>query len=546
MSWFVRAAVIRNEFLRLVATGAVRTAFPLVRATLGLQIASHAVRQRRLSRRYGLGPDVAITVWCQETQNRIDRCALSYPATPVALTSGSTSLPKRIPYSRHRLRAIRQASFETVVQAAHVLNIGRPSLFVLTTMHRDKSLSSLLLDIGKEPTLFSALIMPSQCIWKPSILRLVDQYGATAVRLWLMVLSSPTVIYSTNPSTLAVFLNDVIENWDASTQLIRDHANNPSHIDPNATRAIISILTKGWAERLSQIAKLRLPTALDTMVPSIRCYCCWDGGYVTDFLRMIRERLSPQKIGYVPMYSMSTECIQTKTYYVGKEPSYLPIAAGVLYEFLNEGDPDDVSHLLRPNQLKVGKAYSMVVSDAYGLRRYQTEDVFLCVGMVSGLPDLRFLRRRGLSYSFTGEKLTGQQVEEATQRTISAFPELSATSFQTMLIPRSSGSQLPTALPHYVLTIAYAGTRRPAANSAFVARTFDEHLAAINPEFAVKRASGRLGETRGLFVAYDCLATAMMKPSNSSLRDWDAQFKLLPLARQSWDELGLPPLENWQ
>ena len=35
----------------------------------------------------------------------------------------------------------------------------------------------------------------------------------------------------------------------------------------------------------------------------------------------------------------------------------------------------------------------------WGLRRYDTDDVFRCQGLVDGLPDLRFVRRAGLAWS---------------------------------------------------------------------------------------------------------------------------------------------------
>ena len=116
-----------------------------------------------------------------------------------------------------------------------------------------------------------------------------------------------------------------------------------------------------------------------------------------------------------PMYSMSTEVVETLPFYRGRSPVFLPIAKGVRYEFLPVGSSDIAENLLESWQLSEGEEYTLVVSDAYGLIRYQTEDVFLCAetSAVGELPDLRFQRRRGLRWSFTGEKLTGEQVATA-------------------------------------------------------------------------------------------------------------------------------------
>jgi hypothetical protein len=113
------------------------------------------------------------------------------------------------------------------------------------------------------------------------------------------------------------------------------------------------------------------------------------------------------------MYSMSTETVEPLPYSQGEELHVLPIAEGVLYELLPEGAPDDPEALLSPAELEPGEAYSMGVSDPCGLLGYQTEDALRCVATIEGLPDLRFERRRGLAFSFTGEKLTGEQLSMA-------------------------------------------------------------------------------------------------------------------------------------
>ena len=56
----------------------------------------------------------------------------------------------------------------------------------------------------------------------------------------------------------------------------------------------------------------------------------------------------------------------------------LPIADGVVYEFIEEQTMDHADNLLDAHQLEPGKLYAMVISDGYGLRRYQTDDLFLC------------------------------------------------------------------------------------------------------------------------------------------------------------------------
>lgn len=68
-----------------------------------------------------------------------------------------------------------------------------------------------------------------------------------------------------------------------------------------------------------------------------------------------------------------------------------------MYEFLHEGELS--GDLLKPWELQSGKRYGMVVSNRYGLARYDTEDLFLCSGTVHDTPIITFVGRAGLQHS---------------------------------------------------------------------------------------------------------------------------------------------------
>jgi hypothetical protein len=224
------------------------------------------------------------------------------------------------------------------------------------------------------------------------------------------------------------------------------------------------------------------------------------------------------------MYSMSTETPETSPCYRGDGVAFLPLSAGVLYEFLPDGEEDVPARLVPPHQVEAGRRYTMVVSDAYGLRRYQTDDLFDCVGHVGGLPDLRFLRRRSLSYSFTGEKLTGEQVSLALDRLRSEVAALGEKAFLTCM---PSTSLEAGALPSYRLVrIDSVGTSDPAPMDV-AARRCDAILAELNHEYRAKRESGRLGPMQGESVR---LEEFLARIGGGAARPgWEAQFKFLPL-----------------
>ncbi len=166
---------------------------------------------------------------------------------------------------------------------------------------------------------------------------------------------------------------------------------------------------------------------------------------------------------------------------------FSPMAAGVVYEFIEEADLDHADNLLDASELEPGKLYAMVVSDAYGLRRYQTDDLFLCKRKINGLPDLAFVRRRSLEYSFTGEKLTAEQLSavfDQLRRFIRRILEgqvfnLRAVTFGTCASSLQSAARL--------------AIRGVPARHDLLATRCDELLSEINCEYKSKRASGRLG-----------------------------------------------------
>jgi hypothetical protein len=213
---------------------------------------------------------------------------------------------------------------------------------------------------------------------------------------------------------------------------------------------------------------------------------------------------------------MSTETIETLPDFRGKDVAFLPLAAGVVYEFIEETALDHVNNLLNPHQLKPGKLYAMVVSDAYGLRRYQTGDLFLCKRKLNGLPDLAFVRRRSLEYSFTGEKLTAEQLTEVFEQLRAMYPSLLADRFLTC-VPTSG------ALPHYQLLLL---GDQPSSSYEFIATRCDELLSAINCEYRSKRLSGRLGPIECANVQIRDFAERF---GNNAA--WETQFKFLPLIR---------------
>jgi len=377
------------------------------------------------------------------------------------------------------------------------------------------------------PSYLSSLQAPYRVHCHPAMQSLVSEYGATAVRLWILAIANSGILYSTNPSTLSSFLDDLATDWQKSARLIQDWCRNPE-VFGDVVHAIANRLDScGSRRRLERIAESNALLPLEICAPAVETYICWVGGYVKPFLDRLAARLPRNRYQLMPMYSMSTETLETVGYFTGNKVAFLPIAPRVLYEFIEEGPKTPT--LLTANQLRAGKTYSMIVSDPYGLRRYQTGDLFLCRGFAGGLPDLSFVGRRGLEYSFTGEKLTANHVMIVFQKLRGEYPQLGAGRFLTC-VPSHPREE---AIPHYKIVMVNEHQERVRLPIDEVAKRCNDLLGGVNSEYQSKFESGRLGRVRFVSLSQEEFLARVCGPQEH--RAWEAQFKFLPLYQSTWE-----------
>jgi hypothetical protein len=494
------------------------------------RLATHGVSRARLAARLGVNADTPIRAYGPEVERSIAVTAATMrEAVSYARTSGSTAAPKHLLYTPRRVARLKWYFTDAFVRGFARAPSGRQSLYAFSSLRSDDSLTAMMTAERGTPSYLATLQAPYRIHAHPALEALAARYDDAAVRLWVLTLANPGVLYSTNPSTLAAFLDALVGDWDRTRALVADVVLRP-HTVPDAVHALARRLTsRGARERMKRIAAATEPLTFAELVPGVDAYVCWTGGYVEPFLRRVESHLPANRYRLIPMYSMSTETPQTTPCYRGDRVAFVPLAPDVLYEFLPEGaTDDDVHRLVAPDALAVGQRYTMVVSDTYGLTRYQTDDLFECVGHVGQLPDLRFVRRRSLSYSFTGEKLTGAQLQLAFDRARMEFG-LGHDVFLTCI----PSSPRDGSLPHYrLIHVARSEGEREIRTSMDAVAAFCDHtLGVINPEYATKRASRRLGALRGARIDRDeFLTRAGADPKGT----WEAQFKFLPLVTRPW------------
>lgn len=528
-----------NDCLRALIGFGIRRLGLLLSASQRIRIAAFSRGQRRLRARYGVTRATPVLGFGPEIERLIGRAAeRAGRGARFASTSGSTGRPKRILYTRGRLRSAKLYFVDAFARSAWSLRFKRASLYVFSPHGEDDSLTSMLLSERGPARYLSTLQAPYRAERHPAVRALVAEYGAAAVRLWVLSLANPGVLYSTNPSTLSAFLDRVASDWRRSSALVRRFRLEPEVFDGAVHKIARRIESRGARARLARIAASDQPLPLNACAPAVAAYVCWTGGYVRPFLERLARHLPPERYRLVPMYSMSTETVETVSRYDGEDVSFLPLAGGVLYEFAEEGADDGPENLLTADKLVAGRTYSLIVSDAFGLRRYRTDDLFLCRRHVCGLPDLAFVRRRGLAYSFTGEKLTGEQAAAAFRRLRAERAPLVGDKFLTLVPSHPPGD----AVPHYKLVLIDAARSTPDAPGDELAARCDELLRELNCEYETKRESGRLGRVR--FVRTSPGEFAARLGGSRRVGVWEAQFKFLPLYRATWESHDAPTAET--
>jgi hypothetical protein len=223
--------------------------------------------------------------------------------------------------------------------------------------------------------------------------------------------------------------------------------------------------------------------------PNMALIGCWKGGTVGSYLDRFPDWYNPDGKGMIPVRDMG--------YLASEARMSIPIsdhgAGGVLSIHLNvfelvpvediDSRPDhpDSWSFLTPTEVAVGKEYYVFITTTGGLYRYDMNDVIEVVDKHGQAPVIVFRRKgRGMT-NLTGEKLSVNQLIEATSRA-SAETGLEAPHFKAE--PDGGSSR-------YVFKVEFATLPDTEAASRFL-HAIDKALGELNIEWKSKRASGRL------------------------------------------------------
>ncbi len=231
-------------------------------------------------------------------------------------------------------------------------------------------------------------------------------------------------------------------------------------------------------ERLREVHRLTPREAW----PGLALIGCWTASSSSLYLPQLgqlTENLPVCDIGYGASEGYFAPHIAT----IG--PGALPAAHQFIFE-LYDGD-----RLVELEAAELGRAYRLVVTTAWGLHRYDTEDLLEVVGHYQRLPLLRFVHRTGAVVSIAGEKVTESQVVDAVlhaQRTLGC----SIGDFVARI------EWPPDSRPRYRFELL-----APDGDTEALARCIDERLRETNVEYATRRFMLRLDRASVVVVQRD-------------------------------------------
>jgi GH3 auxin-responsive promoter len=398
----------------------------------------------------------------------------------LALSSGSVSAAKRIPYTRELQKEFRRAIAPWMLDLAFL----RPELvsgcayWSITPVVSDRPAASAA--PGVVPVGFEEDSEYLGSAWKPLVdctlavpgaVRFVSDIDAFRYVTLLFLLRRPdlSLISVWHPSFLTLLLDALALDWellldDIKRGMIRPPSPLPARVEADLGARL------GPNPRRADELKASGPRNLGRIWPHLRIVSCWAEGHAALYLDQLKMALPGVQIQ--PKGLLATEAVVTIPF-----GGLTPLAIrSHFFEFLRDGRTY-LAHELVPDAV-----YSVVVTTGGGLYRYRLEDRVQVNGFVGRTPSLKFLGKEDHVSDLCGEKLNESFVAAALRE---ACAHLGVAPRFALLAPDLSASR-----PGYTLYLD--ADRAPAS---VLASLFDDCLA-HNPQYRYCRTLGQLGSVR--------------------------------------------------
>jgi hypothetical protein len=205
--------------------------------------------------------------------------------------------------------------------------------------------------------------------------------------------------------------------------------------------------------------------------PHLKLISCWDSANSAQQAKRLRRQFPQVLVQGKGL--LATEAPMTIPLIAAR--GFVPIVDEVFFEF-----EDDRGRIFPLQEVRVGEAYAVIISQKGGLYRYRIGDRIRVTHFYRQTPCLEFLGRRNATSDLVGEKLHEEFVCDIIEKL-----NLSDTFFKTVV-----SVMKPTA--HYLLLLDRANRSAEA-----IAQQFDAELMR-SPHYCKARAIGQLSAARVL------------------------------------------------
>jgi GH3 auxin-responsive promoter len=408
------------------------------------------------------------------------------------LTSGSTGSPKRIPITEGYVSRFRKTYrlWSSLTLRDHP-DATKAKLFALYSDWRERTtpggipcgaVTGLLAHL-QSPWIKRFMLLPGDCISLsiPEVREAAVLHHALSHRV--------SFLTAANPSSLLRIAKRLESEADRALRDLHDGGfrflselplEYRTHRDfkPNPERA---------REIRNRIDK-EGTVSPKTVWPELALLSCWTGGTLTPYLEELKKYFPDIPIrdpGLIASEGRFTVPIADNT------ASGVPDLNGIFFEFHPADDGTEVPvgeavSLQLPQDLEVGKRYSLLFTTTWGLYRYHIDDIVEVTEKIGDVPLIRFIRKGSGYSSVTGEKLAEDQVVRALERLPRSFLEEHGDS---ILAPRWGDP------PGYLLLLEDTGNSVE-TELVRTARDLDRSLQTLNVEYESKRKSLRLAPVR--------------------------------------------------
>lgn len=401
-------------------------------------------------------------------------------------TSGTTGVPKKVPYSLHWILNYRIPAMKAMWANYYIYHpeiLDSPYATLDTQTVREDA-SDYLQGVpyqaisNRQPRLNALDWNPPwfEAPWFNS--GVPSSYDEKMYyRIRHLIGKNLYFISAINPSTLLAFRDHIAINKEKLIEEVASGTiNGIPHDKPNLVEA----------KRLANVLSKEDFTLIDIW-PGLNLYSCWFSASAGLYQNSLHQALG--NVNRLPFMSCGTEGVITIP--IDNSIYSQPLAINqAFYEFIEEDvDLEDklkkgekIKTLLF-NEIRAGKNYHLIMSQANGLFRLWTGDIYHIDRIVNGIPWIHFLHRVGVFHSFTGEKLTELDVTNALKY---SFSNMNKALGLYLCGPK------PGKLPSYTVVVETDGRVENLDNT--MSTIVDKELMKINIEYESKRSSNRLSQ----------------------------------------------------